>query len=235
MDRALALAPDDYWVAVDRGTLLMGMGRRKDALAEFERAKTLSPDEFLAYVYSAGIKDENKDYAGAEADYAAVCRLRPDYYFAFEGLGLLKMKRGDYAGARDAFAGAYKGAPSESSYALLAAVNWMKAEGPAAPRQFLDQAMRKLNRDSLEYRMMRLYFDLASRVYSGEMEVVTRVERETNPQVKSRMYFYLANYYEIRKMDGTAKGCYLKAKALGFQSTPEWRLTSWAVEKGNLK
>jgi tetratricopeptide (TPR) repeat protein len=142
LDAAKRLEPDNYWIAVDRGAALVEMSRKSEALEEFRRAIAIAPDNFFAYVYSAGIKEESGDYAGAEQDYLILAKLRPDYYFAFESLGMIRMRNRRWAEARDAFLDAYKQAPKEYAYALLAAINWMRAGKLTDPKQFLAQVLR---------------------------------------------------------------------------------------------
>ena len=226
LNTAKVVEPDNYWVAVDRGLALVELARKPEALEEFRRAIALDPNNFLAYVYSAGIKEEFGDYAGAERDYATLTKIRPEYYFAFEGLGMLKMKTHQWAEARDAFLEAYKYAPKEYVYALLAAVNWMRAGRQTDPRQFLAQVLRTVPRDSLEYSMLRLFHDL-----SGDVDVAVKVDMEVNLDSKARMLFYLACYYDIRGNKTLADRYYLRVQELDRMAGLEWRLNEWILEE----
>jgi tetratricopeptide (TPR) repeat protein len=229
LDRAKQLDGGSYWITVDRGNVLLDLNRKQEALEEFTRAIALAPDNFLAYVYSAGIKDEAGDYEGAEHDYTILARLKPDYYFAHEGIGMHKMRKKLWAEARDAFLEAYRYAPNESNYALLAAMNWMRAGKIADPRQFLEQAIRTVQRDTLEWYMLRLYHDL-----SGDNDLAIRIDREKNLANKARMLYYLANYYDIRGNKVLADRYFLEAKNLNQGAFPEWRLNEWAVAERGL-
>ncbi|MDR2632226.1 MAG: tetratricopeptide repeat protein [Treponema sp.] len=231
MDVAKGLAPKDYWVAVDRGAVLMDMDKKAEALEEYERAIRLDPDNFLAYVYSAGLKDDLKDYEGAEQAYTAIIRLKPDYYFAFEGLGILAMRKGQWAAARDAFLEAYQRAPKEANYALLAAMNWMRAGKLTDPelKQFLLKAMRGTPRDAASWTMLRLYHDL-----SGDMDVVNRLEKEKDEDTKAQMCYYLANYYDIRGSKTLADTYFIQVKKLNRLKNIEWRLNEWTFEQRKL-
>ncbi|MDR0486618.1 MAG: tetratricopeptide repeat protein [Treponema sp.] len=226
LDAAKRLEPENYWIAVDRGLVLMDMERKPEALEEFTRAAGIDPGFFIAYVYSAGIKDETGDYKGAEQDYIKLAKLNPEYYFAFEGIGILKMKDKKWAEARDAFLEAYKQAPREYSYALLAAVNWMRAGRMADPKQFLAQVLRTAPRDSTEYSMLRLYHDL-----SGDVDAAVKVENEKNLFKKGRMLFYLACYYDVRGNKTLADKYYLLVQELDITSAVEWRLNEWILEE----
>jgi tetratricopeptide (TPR) repeat protein len=229
LDRAEKLNSNDYWIAVDRGIVLVDLNRKQEALPEFNRAIAMNPDAFLAYVYSAGIKDELKDYPGAEHDYGVLAKLKPEYYFAFEGRGVQKMRRGRWAEARDAFLEVYKRAP-ETHYALLAALCWMRAGKMADPKTFLEQALKKAPRDTVEWYMLRLYHDL-----NGDNDAAIRIDKETNPALKAQMLYYLASYYDVRGNTSLANRYFAQVDELGQHAILEWRFNQWAVEERNLK
>jgi tetratricopeptide (TPR) repeat protein len=230
LDRAKALEGNNYWIACDRGSVLVDLNRKQEALEEFERAKKINPGYFLAYVYSAGIKDELGDYDGAERDYIELVRLNPDYYFAFEGLGMHLMRSGKWLAARDAFMEAYKRAKQdEVSFGLLAAMNWMRGGKLQDPKEFLAQVLRKAERNSLEWWMLRLYHDL-----TGDSDVAARIDKEKNIAVKARMLYYLANFYDIRGNKSLADRYFLQVRDLDCKSIPEWRLNEWALEARGL-
>jgi tetratricopeptide (TPR) repeat protein len=229
LDKAKALEPGSYFIAADRGNALNDLGRKREALEEYQRAIDINPDIFVAYVYSSGIKFDLGDIDGAERDFSRLVTLRPDYYFAYEGLGMVKMRKRLWAEARDAFRECYKYAPKEWYYALLAAMNWMRAGKPGDPRQFLAQALRGLRRESPEWYLLRLYHDL-----SGDNDIAIRIDKEKNLDTKARMLFYLAHYYDIRGNKNLAGIYFLRVKELDRKAIPEWKLNEWAIEERNL-
>jgi len=218
---AVNLEPDNYWILVDYGQTLMEVNRPRDALVYLNRAISVSPNDFMAYVYSSAIKDGIGDYAGAETDYAMLGRLKPDYYFAFEALGVIRMRNKNWAGARDAFFEAYRQAPREEcyGYAILAALNSMRAGRQTDPRTFLSDVLRATPRNTLNYSMLRLLYDL-----SGDSNVTTLIESERDLTTKSRMLFYLAEYFDIRGSRTLAERYYLMVHDLDIQGQLEWRL-----------
>jgi len=226
---ALQIEPDNYWILVDFGQTLMEVNLKEESLAVLERAIRISPNDFLAYAYSSALKDELGDYAGAERDYLTLSRLKPDYYFAYEALGIIRMRNKQWAGARDAFLEAYRYAPLEFSYALLAAVNWMRAGRQTDPRQFLSQVIRTAPRDSLDYSMLRLYYDL-----SGDSNVTILIENERNIYEKSRMLYYLASYYDIRGNRTLADRYYLMVQDLDAAGLLEWRINEIVLAERGL-
>ena len=229
LNKAKELEPSDYWIIIDCGLVLLDMGRKEEALAEFSQAIEVNPNNFIAYVYSSGIMFDLGDYAGAERDFAMLAKLNPEYYFASEGLGMLRMKDKKWAGARDAFLEAYRHVPREYSYALLAAINWIRASNrPTDPRQFLAQVLRTAPRDTIEYSMLRLFHD-----FGGDYDVAVKVEAEKNITTKARMLFYLASFYDIRGNTSLANRYYLMVQELDAVATVEWRLNEWILaERG---
>jgi tetratricopeptide (TPR) repeat protein len=230
LDVARKLDSQSYWISMDRGMVLVDLNRKQPALEEFIYAQNLNPGHFLSYVYTAGIRDETGDYAGALEDYKTLVRLRPDYYFGQEGLGMLLMRGRQWQEARDAFIQAYNQAPTEWSYALLAMMNWRRLNQPGNIRDFANLALRKLPRDSLEYAMIRLYLDM-----NGDDGVARRVNQEKDLKLKARMLYYLANYYDIK---GNARLAELMlSEIMNFEqrmTIPEWRLVLWALEERSL-
>jgi tetratricopeptide (TPR) repeat protein len=226
LDQAKVLDPGNYWISVDRATTLIELNRKPEALEELDNAIAISPNDFLAYIYRAGIKDEAGDYRGAEQDYLTITKLKPDYYFAAEGLGIIKMRNHEYAQARDAFLTAYRQASKEYCYALLAAVNWMKAGRLTDPRQFLAQVLRTAPRDSADWYMLKLYHDL-----SGDSDVARRIDQEVNFDAKSRMLFYFACYYDIRGNKYLADHYFLQVREMGRMGTLEWKINEWILEE----
>jgi tetratricopeptide (TPR) repeat protein len=230
LDTAKKLDGRSYWISMDRGMTLVDLNRKQLALEEFTHAQSLNPEHFLSYVYSAGIKDEAGDYAGAIGDYKTLVRLRPDYYFGQEGLGMLLMRNRQWQEARDAFIQAYNYAPGEWSYALLAMMNWRRMGQPGNIRDFANLALRKLPRDSLEYAVIRLYLDM-----NGDDGVTRRVNQEKDPKLKARMLYYLANYYDIKGNTKLAEIMLSEITNLEQRMTiPEWRLVLWALEERSL-
>jgi tetratricopeptide (TPR) repeat protein len=229
LDRAQKIDGNDYWIALDRGIVLVDLDRKEEALAEFDRAVAINPDSFYPYVYRAGIKDDFGDFEGAERDYTVLTKLNPEYYFAFEGLGIHKMRRGLWAEARDNFMEAYKQSPDTPSYALLASLCWMRAGRLQDPKPFLAQAIKRVNRDSLDYALLRLYQDL-----NGDENVAARLDKETNIVLKAQMLYYLASYYDVRGSAALANRYYTQVHEMGRQPIIEWRLNEMVMEERNL-
>ena len=59
------------------------------AIANFEKAARLNPDNAVAWNWLGVIARENKDYAKAEASYTKALQIKPDYAAAHLNLGVL--------------------------------------------------------------------------------------------------------------------------------------------------
>jgi tetratricopeptide (TPR) repeat protein len=229
LDAAKKLDTANYWIYVDRAAALIELNRKPEALEELNHAIVLDPGGFLAYVYRAGIKDESGDYKDAEQDYTAIMKLNPDYYFAAEGLGVIKMRNKQYIEARDAFLAAYRQAPKEFRYAMLAVINWMKGGRVNDPKQFLVQVLRTVPRDTPDWYILRLYHDL-----SGDVDVVDKINREQNPDAKAKMLFYIAQYYDARGNTALANKYFLEVKDINRPYSIEWKINDFILTERGL-
>jgi tetratricopeptide (TPR) repeat protein len=236
MGRALAdfvyaekLDPGNYWICYDKGRTLLSLDRPKEALEAFERAVTLDGRQFVAYIYSAGILADMGEYGKAEERYAEAARLNPDYFYAHEGIGMLKMKNKEYAAARDAFMTAYAKAPFENGYAVLAALNALRVQKLFEIKPFLESAMRRTKRDTLDYAILRMLND-----FNGDANVARLIETEKNTLLKGKTAFYLAEFYDICDKPALADAYYEKCREAGRRDTIEWRLNRWKMEERDL-
>ena len=230
LDAAQKIAPEDYWIAYDRGRTLLALDKKRDALGEFKRAEKINPAIFVSYVYSAGIYDEINDRESALRDYETLVNLKPDYYFGLEMLGIHYMREKRYAAARDAFRSAYAKAPENPDYALLTVINSLYS-GDKQPslKPYIEAAMKPLDRASAEYTLLRLFYEFA-----GDSDVVRKTSTEKNLITKSKNLFYLANYYELRGMGTLAQKLFDEFKGLQRKETMEWRIYEFAGETGAL-
>jgi tetratricopeptide (TPR) repeat protein len=222
-------APNDYWICYDKGRTLLLLNRPEEALAVFERAIMLDKNQFTAYIYSAGILADRGEYGKAEEYYQEAARLNPDYFYAYEGIGMLKMRNKEYAAARDAFLSAYSKAPTESGYAVLAALNALRVQKLFEVKPFLESVMRLVKRDTLDYAVLRMLND-----FNGDANVARQIETEKNALLKGKTAFYLAEFYDICNKPMLANVYYEKCREINRRDTVEWRLNQWKMEERDL-
>jgi hypothetical protein len=74
--------------------------------------------------------------------------------------------------------------------------------------------------------MFKLYHDL-----SGDGDVAIKIDQEKNFDVKSKMLFYLANYYDIRGNKTLANNYFIQVRDMGRTGTIEWKINEWILEE----
>lgn len=89
-----------------RGAVLLNLNRKREALADFDRAVSLDPGYSYRYASRAFAKDALGDLPGAIADYEKAIELDPDDAIAHNNLGLLIEKSGDQSRAKKHFSSA---------------------------------------------------------------------------------------------------------------------------------
>jgi lipoprotein NlpI len=139
------------------------------------------------------------------------------------------MRNNQYNEARDAFLAAYKQAPKEFRYAMLAAINWMKGGRMNDPKQFLAQVLRTVPRDTPDWYILRLYHDL-----TGDSNIIEKISKEQNLDEKARMLFYLAQYYDARGDKSLANSFFLQVKDMNRYNSIEWRINDMILNERGL-
>jgi tetratricopeptide (TPR) repeat protein len=217
----------DYWL--DYGQYLRAVGRFADAAKAWERAAVIDPNYFLAFAYLAGLYDEMENFDASLKNYRLVAKTNPDYYFAYEAIGMLAWRTESWAESRDAFAKSREKNESNISYPLLIAATYLKEGNKTEAKNYLDKVMRRLDRNSLEYAMTRLFFD-----GYGDAQVAAKVRSEQNSTTRGKMTFYLALFYDLNNASEMAQQYYLEVQNFNAPMFFEYRLNDWAVAKFNL-
>jgi len=112
---------------------------------------------------------------------------------------------------------------------MLAAINWMKAGRVNDPKQFLAQVLRTVPRDTPDWHILRLYHDL-----SGDADMVDKINREKNPDAKSKMLFYIAQYYDARGNTALANKFFLEVKDMNRPYAIEWKINESVLKERGL-
>ena len=135
----------------------------------------------------------------------------------------------NWAESRDGFARAREKNEANISYPLLIAATYFKEGNKTEAKNYLNQIMRKLDRNSLEYAVTRLFFD-----GYGDSQVAAKVRAEQNSTKRGKMTFYLALFYDLNNATELAQQYYLEVQNLNAPMFFEYRLNDWAVAKFNL-
>ncbi len=224
IEKALKFDDDiyDYWL--DYGQYLRYQGDFAGAESAWRRAAELESDYFLAYAYLAGLFDEENRFDEALAMYRKVIELNPKYYFAYESLGMFAWHENDFAEVRRAFALARSMNEENVSYPLMIAAAYLKEGKTKESRELLGKAMRNKSQTSVEYAVLRLYYDQI-----GDQQVVQKVLNESNRNLKGKMLYYLGLFYDINGNDVLAEKYYTDVLNLNSPMFFEYRLAEWAV------
>lgn len=226
VEKAIECDPNvyDYWL--DYGSYLRFRGKFDEAEEAWLTAKDLEPDYFLGYAYLAGLYDEQSRFPEALEMYQKVIELNPQYYFAYESLGIIAWHEKDYTKARAAFTKAMEMNRENISYPLMIAATYLKEGNVNECRNFLSKQLRNRDVSSVEYSMLRLYYDRIN-----DSQVVRRVQNTSNRNLKGKMLYYLGLFYEINGNDVLSKKYYTEVVNLNSPMFFEFRLAEWAIQE----
>jgi tetratricopeptide (TPR) repeat protein len=227
--QAIKYDADNYNYYLDLGTYSRRCGKFDDAEAAWTKAITLDPSYFLAYAYRAGLYDELNKLDQALQDYKKVIETNPKYYFAYESLGMLAWHAGDYDESRRAFDLARSVTPDNISYTLMIAATYLKQNKKNECKTFLETVMKKMDRESLDYMMVRLYHDGGG--INAENDAVLRVRKEDNSNKRGKMLYYLGLFYELKNSSQLAMDFYTDVLKMNSPMFFEYRLAEWEIKK----
>lgn len=231
IQKAIALNPQNSDYYIDLGNYSRNLGRYNDAEKAWTKSIELAPDYFLGYTYRAGLYDEQNRTDEALADYKMVVKTNPKYYFAFEEIGILEFHKENWEEARKYFSKANE--ISESyAYKLMILATYIKQGKTFEMKQLSEKYMKPLDRNSLEYKMIRLYHDQGP--VNAENAVAKDIEKETSKNKKGKMKYYLALYYDMKGSKSVAAEYYNQITKMQTPMFFEYRLAEWALP-ANLK
>lgn len=231
IQKAIALNPQNSDYYIDLGNYSRNLGRYNDAEKAWTKSIELAPNYFLGYTYRAGLYDEQNRTDEALADYKMVVKTNPKYYFAFEEIGILEFHKENWEEARKYFSKANE--ISESyAYKLMILATYIKQGKTFEMKQLSEKYMKPLDRNSLEYKMIRLYHDQGP--VNAENAVAKDIEKETSKNKKGKMKYYLALYYDMKGSKSVAAEYYNQITKMQTPMFFEYRLAEWALP-ANLK
>lgn len=132
LDSAIAIAPNDANVRIDKAAAEAELGRYAQAAAELDRAIALDPGFADAYALRASARRRLNQMDGAAADLEQALTLNPAHPEALLERGILRQLRGDRAGARADWDRVVALAP-DSTAAQAARVNLTALAGTKSP------------------------------------------------------------------------------------------------------
>ena len=223
--QALDVDPENYECNMDYGMYERYLGHYKNAESSWTKAIEIEPDYFLAYAYRAGLYDEQDIFVNAMEDYKKVIELNPNYYFAYESLGILALHEENWTTAREAFMKCYDSNKNNISYPLMITYCYYKEGNGTEAKNFSNQVLRKMDRNSIEYSMLRVFHDRA-----GERPLPQRISAMTNRNLQGKMYYYLALFYDMFGGTELANEYYAKVVSMNSPMFFEFRLAEWRTK-----
>ena len=224
---ALKYDPTNYDYYLDLGTYYRFQGKYSEATAAWNKAVEIDPSYFLAYAYLAGSYDEQNDFTSALQNYHKVIETNPKYFYAYESTAILEYHLGNWEASRKYFAEAYKYNKSVS-YQLMIAATYFKEKNAFKAKEVLKPLLKTLNKDSLEYAMVRFYHDTYS--FNAENSLVGKVTKEQNRTQRGKMSFYMGLYYELNGFSEKAIEYYTKVKSMNAPLFFEYRIAEWGLQ-----
>lgn len=224
---AIKYDPTNYDYYLDLGTYYRFQGKYSDAAAAWNKAVEIDPTYFLAYAYLAGSYDEQNDFTSALQNYHKVIETNPKYFYAYESTAILEYHLGNWEASRKYFAEAYKYNKSVS-YQLMIAATYFKEKNAFKAKEVLKPLLKTLNKDSLEYAMVRFYHDTYS--FNAENSLVGKVTKEQNRTQRGKMLFYMGLYYELNGFSEKAVEYYTKVKSMNAPLFFEYRIAEWGLQ-----
>lgn len=222
VNKALETDPDNAEHYFDLGNYSRYMGKYDDAEKYWKTAIEKDPDYFLGYVYLAGLYDEEDKRDEAYLYYKKVLEKNPRYYYAYESLGMFAWDKGNWAEARENFLLAREANPDNISYALMVVASYDKEKKFQEAKKYAATVMKGLDRNSLDYLMVRLFSDLV-----GESSATQKVNDEKSAAKKGKFTYYLGLYWEIKGNDSLAKKYYSEVASMQGAMFFEARLAQW--------
>lgn len=214
----------DYWM--DYGKYLRYQGKFEDATKAWKKAAELDPSYFLAYTYLAGHYDETEQWDAALENYHKVIETNPKYYYAYESAAILEYHAKNYQNAIKYFSKAYEYS-DHWSYTLMIAICYHKLNDAFNAKKVLQAQMKKLNRESTEYNLVRFYAEAYNK--NAESSLKQKIEKETNSNNRGKMLFYMGAYCDINKASALAKEYYGRVTNMQAPMFFEYRLAEWGL------
>lgn len=225
VEKACEADPENLDAYIDLGSYRHRLLNPKGAEEAWNKAISLAPDFFLTYAYRASLFDEQSRYKEAYEDYKKVVELNPKYFYAYETMGVLAWHEKDYAASYESFCRVLENVPDNFSYNMMVAACLSKGNKKPQMKLHLEKVMKKLNRESVEYNLARLYHDGGG--VNSENSVNLLVKREKSGTKRAKYLFYFGLFYELNGFMERASVLYQQCIEASQPLFFEYRLAEW--------
>lgn len=224
--KAIMVDPTNYDYFLDYGNYSRYLGKFDEAAKAWIRATEIDPDYFLAYAYLAGIYDEQNMFDKALENYHMVIKTNPKYYYAYEETAILEYHSGNYENAISYFEKAFEYSQSYA-YKLMCYACYYKMGNAFKGKEMLNQYLKKMEKDTTEYNLVRFYADNYSR--NAEVSIIQKVNKEENGNKRGKMLFYIGLYYELNSADTLSAEYYARVVDMKAPMFFEYRIAEWGL------
>ena len=108
---------------------------------------------------------------------------------------------------------------------------YFKEKNPVQAKAFSDKVLRKMDRSSIEYAMLRCYHDQGG----GAMPLPQKISAIESRQKQGKMYFYLGLLSELYSTSTESNEWYAKVLSMSSPMFFEYRLAEWSAGTKNAK
>lgn len=160
-----------------------------------------------------------------------VIKTNPDYFYAYESIGILAIHEKNWKLARESFMKCYDYNKDNISYPLMVTYCYYMEKDSFNAKKYSDSVLRKLDRSTIDYQILRVYHDLA-----GEMPLPQKIAALTNGNKKGKMYFYLGLLYDMMGGTEASNKYFMEVVKLNSPQFFEYRIAEWKMgDLGNVK
>ena len=191
LDVAIRLEPDVPWHYLDRARIRLRYFKDYEGAQEdLENVERLSPNNFFALVYLAGLHDERRRFDKAHHYYLKVAEFRPDYVWSYMPLGKFAYIKGAYDEAAGWFQKAAAEDPDEFSYGLMEALSLLRSGRTTEADQVFAEILRSHKPGETAYEVIRFCAERGSDYYA-----VNALNKEEDATLRERLWFYMGAIY----------------------------------------
>ncbi|MCF0241146.1 MAG: tetratricopeptide repeat protein [Treponema sp.] len=238
IERAIQNDDKNYDFFMDYGKYLQAQGKVTSAMVQWEKARDLDPNYFLAYAFLAGINDEQNNYEVALENYRKVIETNPAYYYAYESAAILEWREGNWQEARKDFIKAFEvNGKQDWSYALMIAATYLKegitengvsSNAQFKAKEFLAPFLKKMpDKESLEYQMVKFWNDNYSKTAANNL--ILKMPKEESSTKRGKLLFYFGLYNDIYGAASSAAEYYSKVTSMQAPMFYEYRMAEWGL------
>ena len=113
-----------------------------------------------------------------------------------------------------------------TAYKLMILATYIQQKKTFEMKQLSEKYMKTLDRNSIDYKMIRLYHDNGP--FNAESAIAKDLTKETDKNKRGKMLYYFGLYYEMKGSQAVAREYYNEILKMQTPMFFEYRLAEWA-------